>query len=249
MKNTQEQPLKLQPASGPRTTLAEVEAGISARDIDEAIKAPTLTMAIRSLGRVVVLPILHKAIIRGMGYFGPTQRLDAEGAALWAELLLDEYPHESLADISVFLRGAALGRYGQEGAKGEVVNKGETFGALSIVKINTWFRQYLGEKADKREREMKAEQGRHLRAMGDIDQRVLDIAKPVVEKVREEQRAANVEAMLETRMVNMTRQFPVMTDQDLRDHYKLVTTDEERTAITQEADRRGLLKEPKPSAQ
>jgi len=239
----------LQPVSGPRTTLAEVEAGIAARNIDEAIKAPTLTMAMRSLGRNVVLPILHNAISRGMGYFAPTQRLDAAGAGLWAELLLDEYPHESLADISVFLRGAALGRYGQEGAKGEVINKGETFGALSIVKLNTWFRQYLGEKADKREREMKSEQGMHLAAMGDIDQRVLDIAKPVVEKIREEQRAANAEAMLETRMVNLTRQFPVMTDQDLRDHYKLVTREEERAAITEEADRRGLLKEPKPSAQ
>ena len=98
-----------------------------------------------------------------------------------------------------------------------------------------------------REREMKAEQGRHLRAMGDIHQRVLDIAKPVVEKIREEQRAANVEAMLKTRMVNLTRQFPAMTDQELRDHYKLVTTDEERAAITEEADRRGLLKEKQPS--
>ena len=201
----------------------------------------------RSLGRNVVLPILHNAISRGMGYFGPAQRLDAAAAGLWAELLLDEYPHESLADISVFLRGAALGRYGQEGAKGEVVNKGETFGALSIVKLNTWFRQYLGEKADTREREMRADQGRHMAAMNDIDQRVLGIAKPVVERVKEEQRAANDAAMMETRMTNLTRQFPMMTDQELRDQFKLVTTEKERAAITDEADRRGLLKEKQPA--
>lgn len=236
-------------ASSPVTlpNAEEINKSALAKTIDQAIAAPTFTAAIKSIGRDQTLVVLVSAITRGMGYFSENQRLASEAVTLWADLLLDEYQHESLADISVFLRGAALGKYGQEDRDGAVSKKGETFGALSIVKLNTWFRQYLGEKADTREREMRADQGRHMAAMNDIDQRVLDIAKPVVERVKEEQRAANDAAMMETRMTNLTRQFPMMTDQELRDQFKLVTTEKERAAITDEADRRGLLKEKQPA--
>lgn len=201
-------------------------------------------MAIRSLGRNVVAPIICSAIARGMLYFGPSQRLDQGAQTMWAELLLDEYPHESLADISVFLRGASLGKYGQEGHNGEITRKGETFGALSIVKLNTWFGQYLSEKAEARERVAKAEKGRHMAAGRELHPAVAAAIKPVVAQVCAEQHAERDAAMLEARMKHLTRQLPVMSDQDLRDHYKMVATDAERDAIMDEARRRGLLKQP-----
>ena len=244
MMNTPSQLPKPSPASTALLTLSEVEAGITARTIEEAIAAPTFAHAVKSIGRPQMSIVIGKAITRGMGYFAEHQRLSTEAVVLWADLLLDEYPHESLADLSVFLRGAALGRYGQEQRDGSISRKGETFGELSIVKLNTWFAQYLGEKADVREREAKAEKGRYLAAGRELHPAVAAAIKPVVAKVCAEQHAKRDAAMLEARMKNLTRQLPVMTDQDLRDHYKLVATDAEKTAITDEAGRRGLLKQP-----
>lgn len=230
--------------TGLQLTRTEVESGVTARTIDEAIAAPTLAMAVKQLGRADIEVVLCKAITRGMGYFGEGKRLSADAVTMWAELLIDEYPHESLADVSVFLRGAALGRYGQEDRDGTITRKGETFGALSIVKLNTWFGQYLAEKAEAREREAKAEKGRHLAAERDLHPAVSAAIKPVVDKVCAEQHAERDAAMLEARMRNLTRQLPSMTDQDMRDHYKLVTTDAEKDAIEDEARRRGLLRQP-----
>lgn len=225
-------------------TLPDIEAGITARTIDEAIAAPTFAHAVRSIGRPQMAIVIGKAITRGMGYFAEHQRLSTEAVVLWADLLLDEYPHESLADLSVFLRGAALGRYGQEQRDGSINRKGETFGALSIVKLNTWFAQYLGEKADVREREAKSEKGRYMAAGREMHPAVAAAIKPVVAKVCAEQHAERDAAMLEARLKNLTRQLPVMTDQDLRNHYKLAATDVERDTIMEEAGRRGLLKQP-----
>lgn len=188
--------------------------------------------------------VIGKAITRGMGYFAEHQRLSTEAVVLWADLLLDEYPHESLADLSVFLRGAALGKYGQEQRDGKITQKGETFGALSIVKLNTWFAQYLGEKAEAREREAKEEKGRHAEACRELHHAVAAAIKPVVAKVCADQHAKRDAAMLEARMKHLTRHLPVMSAQDLRDYYKLVATDAEKDAIEDEARRRGLLRQP-----
>ena len=112
------------------------------------------------------------------------------------------------------------------------------------MKLNTWFGQYLGEKSEAREREARAEKGRYAEACRELHPAVAAAIKPVVAKVCAEQHAERDAAMLEARLKNLTRQLPVMTDQDLRDHYKLVSTDEERDAIMEEAGRRGLLKQP-----
>lgn len=235
---------KPSPASTASLTLPDIEAGITARTIDEAIAAPTFAHAVKSIGRPQMAIVVGKAITRGMGYFAEHQRLSTEAVVLWADLLLDEYPHESLADMSVFLRGAALGRYGQEQRDGKITQKGETFGALSIVKLNTWFGQYLAEKAEAREREAKAEKGRHMATCRELHPAVAAAIKPVVAKVCADQHAQRDAAMLAKRMQNLTRQLPAMTDQDLCDHYNLVATDEEKAAIVDEAGRRGLLKQP-----
>lgn len=235
---------KPSPASTASLTLPDIEAGITARTIEEAIAAPTFAHAVKSIGRPQMAIVVGKAITRGMGYFAEHQRLSTEAVVLWADLLLDEYPHESLADLSVFLRGAALGRYGQKDRDGTITRKGETFGALSIVKLNTWFAQYLGEKSEAREREARAEKGRYAEACRELHPSVAAAIKPVVAKVCAEQHAKRDAAMLEARMKNLTRQLPVMTAQDLRDHYKLVATDAERDAIMDEARRRGLLRQP-----
>lgn len=240
---------KPSPASTASLTLPDIEASITARTIDEAIAAPTFAHAVKSIGRPQVAIVIGKAITRGMGYFAEHQRLSTEAVVLWADLLMDEYPHESLADLSVFLRGAALGKYGQEDRDGTITRKGETFGALSIVKLNTWFAQYLGEKADAREREARAEKGRHMAAGRELHPAVAAAIKPVVDKVCAEQHAERDAALLARRMQNLTRQFQLMTDQDLRDHYNLVTTDAEKDAIEDEARRRGLMKQPWQSAE
>lgn len=232
------------PASTALLTLPDIEAGITARTIEEAIAAPTFTQAVKSIGRAQMAIVIGKAITRGMVYFPEHQRLNTDAVVLWADLLLDEYPHESLADLSVFLRGAALGRYGQEDRDGTITRKGETFGALSIVKLNTWFGQYLGEKADALELDARAEKGRYMAAGRELHPDVAAAIKPVVDKVCAEQHAERDAAMLEARMRNLTRQLPSMTDQDMRDHYKLVTTDAEKDAIEDEARRRGLLRQP-----
>lgn len=119
---------------------------------------PTVAMAVRSLGRAEVMVAMTVAIEKAFAeYFSAEQRMDPALHASFAESIMDDYPHESPADVVLFIKYAARGKYGEtkeildkEGyvTRREIINRGKTFGRLTTTLAMDWFRQYLGEKAD-----------------------------------------------------------------------------------------------------
>lgn len=216
-----------------RTTKAEFDNGLSAKTIDEAIAAPTLTMAIRSIGYQQTLATVSLAVTKGMAYFSQNRRLNADQIALFADEIISQYPHESLADISVFLRGASLGKYGRKG------EEGETFGALDMQRLFIWFRQYLEQKAAKMERgehELQQLQDRHAAEVIGAIPGLKDAVKEFVVDVKE--RSEMVRQM--NRLEHLKKHLPTMTDDALRESWKIYSKAEERSLIYGEAMTRGL---------
>jgi hypothetical protein len=85
-------------------------------------------------------------------YFPPEQRLHRDLIPVFAENLLDQYPHEYVGDIGAFFARASMGRYGEQDRDGTVVKRGQTFGKLTMMTLAEWFRQYLEERAEEEER-------------------------------------------------------------------------------------------------
>ena len=200
--------------------------------------APTFAMAMREVSTVEVFANLSKAITNGMALFNDGQRLPVEQGAVFADTIIEEYPHESLADVVVFLRRAALGKYGEEGWDGQTLKKGQTFGALTLAKVMEWWRQYLGEKAEALEAERTKANGSYkLDLSSALHPKVMDVAKELSEKVSVERAENNKAARLE----KIRRTVGSVTDDGLRELYALHTAADERSIIIGEADKRGLL--------
>lgn len=208
-------------------------------------------MAIRSIGYQQTLATVSLAVTKGMAYFSQNRRLSADQIALFADEIMSRYPHESLADISVFLRGASVGRYGRKG------EEGETFGALDMQRLFIWFHQYLDEKAAKMERgehELQQLQDRHATEIVGSIPGLKDAVKEFVVDAKE--RSEMVLQM--SRLEHLKKHLPAMTDDELREEWKVRPRAEERSLIYAEAMNRGLAqkaiekvvepKEPKPSA-
>jgi hypothetical protein len=125
----------------------EVETAITTcSTVKQALSAPTIAMAILGgMSEEELLVRLTAEISRCMElYFDETQRLSPDQCGVVAEMMLDEYKHESLGDIRVFLKKATMGKY----------DEGKTYGRLTSMKLMPWFGQYLEEKAIEREKQM-----------------------------------------------------------------------------------------------
>ena len=208
----------------------EFERGLSCRTIEEAIAAPTIAMAKTSLGYEVVAATVALAVTKAMGYFAANRRLSTEQVMLFAEELLDQYPHESLGDVTVFLRNAAKGRYGRRG------EEGETFGQLDMQRLFIWFGQYLEEKALVRERgehelNQQAEKEAHS---------VIGMIPGLSEAMAEHIAATSMEEGPSVRLRRLSNHLPLMTDDQLREAWGKHPGAEERSVIYAEARRRGL---------
>lgn len=192
-------------------------------------------MTKNALGYPQTVVAVSKAITAGMAYFAPNRRLSDDGVNTFAEELISQYPHESVADVALFMRGASTGKYGRKG------EEGETFGQLDMQRLFIWFGQYLDEKAAAMER------GEHL-----LQQQQEQHAKEIIGTIPELKRAVN-EFVMETRearaldaarerRAKLTKQLPTMSDQEMRDAWPLYHG-EDRALIQAEAMRRGLLGE------
>lgn len=172
-------------------------------------------------------------LTESMAYFGANRRLSPEQVSLLSEELVKRYPHESIADIAVFLRGAVMGQYGEKG------HEGETYGALDIPRLLSWFSQYLDQKAQAREQQAREEEAKAEEAGRTL------LQLPGIGDMLSTARAANREEVMEQmrgrRIARLMDSFLVMTDDDLRRAWGVHRTAEERSVILQEAIKRKLL--------
>jgi len=223
---------------------AQLVAAFKAKTILAAFEQPTVAMAVRSLGSDQVLIQMTAHITKAFTeYFSEEQRMDPNMHPNLAETILEDYPHESPADVVLFIKYAARGRYGEtkevRDANGDVIrrevsNKGKTFGRLTPTLAMDWFRQYLEEKAEAIEKaRMKRNKAINEEA---TDDRYLQALKQGYEQGRKDE-----DKDTGRRVDQLMRTVQHMGVQRLRHAWEKAKTKRERMVILQEANRRGLV--------
>jgi hypothetical protein len=215
-----------------------VKVALRSKSIVEAFLQPTVAMAIRELGHDQVLIQMTAGITKAMQeYFSPEKRMDPEFCMAFAETIIEDYPNESVGDVTVFIKYASRAKYGEVDEDGKVFNKGKIFGRLDPTLLNVWWQQYLGEKADN----VAVARVQENRVLNDsrnnvvVDDRVLDLMK----KVRAEE--VGDDPAISRRIALLIRTVQHMGDERLRHAWTINTTRRERLILLEEANRRGLV--------
>lgn len=240
-------PQRLSPGSSQIAKVDQQSFGLAmrAKDPVEAFaKHPTIATSVKALGESTVLQIMTIGVTKAfVDYFSPEQRMDPSMHASFAETIVEDYPHESPADVVLFIKYAARGRYGEtkevknkdgDVIRRDIINKGKTFGPLTTTLAMDWFRQYLGEKADAIAKaridrnkilNTTAGNGRFLEALK---------AGHAIGKEDEDKDTGRRVALLQ-------RTVGAMDDDRLRKAWEEHPTRRERLVILEEANRRGLV--------
>ena len=191
---------------------------------------PTLAQLMRAHSQQAVINEAAYIVERGMELFDAKRRMTGEHVALFAEQIADDFPHESLADLNVFMRGAAMSKY----------DGGEYYSSVDLPRLTSWWRKYLAEKADTIEeaatREGHLEEQRSRDMVANIPG--LGVAVRAFTMEARERRIAEEKAV---RMNRLKEQLPKMVDQELRDLWPVYPSADERSLIIAEAERRGLV--------
>lgn len=222
-------------SSGPSTVRdlpAIVSAAGQCRTIQQALADPHTLRSVEAIhGRAAVVVETSAAITAAMGYFAVGRALNPIQITLLAETLLEQYPHETMSDVALFLRRAALGEF----------DEGKTYGALDVPTALRWWRQYLSDKAEAMEREAKCadaaseEAGKAILGLPDVREAVAAIAA----NAREEQRESDAVARIE----RLRAALPAMSREELRMAWKLYDRPMERALIHAQAARSGYFNE------
>lgn len=219
---------------------------LRSRNIIEAFQQPTVAMAVKDIGERDVLIQLTAATTMAMrDYFSEEHRMDPAMCSSFAEAVMEKYPHEAIGDIPVFIKYAGWARYGERKEDGTVVNKGKTYGRLTLTTLMGWWEQYLDEKAEELEKARRKE----LKALNAHDP---DGSSPIVAKaVLDVMKKAHAEALdpgerekdLDTgkRIDRLVRLLPHMGRDRMRYEYNKATTKREQRFIYSVAVERGYV--------
>lgn len=189
----------------------------------------TLGALTASHGVERVIAEAYGIVERGMRLVGDKRRMSTEMAAHFADMVVTEYPQESLADLQVFIRGCIDGRW----------EDGEYYASIDIPRVKGWFAKYLDRKAEAMEE--RATRTEHELEQGFRGILLIDgVAKAMKEigAQRQTEREQNDKA---ARLHHLRTHLPAMKDDELRDVWKLYPAADERSLIMQEADTRGLV--------
>jgi hypothetical protein len=180
----------------------------------------------------------------GMLEFPKKVRIDKEEAGALAEAIHDDYPHESLADVSVFMYRAANNNYGTMDDRGRITKKGKIYGTLTKQTLLEWFQQYLMEKAELLERQHH--QLKHSKPEPVEDpaeqKRRSDGLRKVLAQFEEDKKYKLKLQSLERR-TTLEKHCSKMSDVELRHAYKLYIDEPARLVILREANKRGLVEQ------
>ncbi len=200
---------------------------LACRTIPEALDAPTLRQLVRHCGDdQTVINMAAVIVNRGMEAFG-ARRMNADQVSLFAEKIAEKYPHESLADLNVFMRNASCGDY----------DGGEYYASIDVARLMKWWGRYLEKKADAREVQAKqSESEQHTGIIQGLAKAGFSTADYL--KVRAQAGPAENRSKRDD---HLRRTVPVMQDDQLREAYKANKDAWARRIILNEAARRGLL--------
>lgn len=183
------------------------------------MKAPTLALAEKAVGNEKLLIMLTGAMKQAMtDYFSEEQRLAPEMCAAFAENILEDFRHESVGDIVVFVRRASMGRYGD----------GKTFGRLTTTTLGRWWTQYLDDKAG----EAEIERLRSKSNDTEIHESLAHSLRLATEDERERNEAREI--------AKLVKYGHLLTDDQLREKWKKVRSSHGRSLIMRLANDRGL---------
>jgi len=217
------------PPSAPPLKQA-VETALACRTMEAAIAdGATMRLLARSHGDGPVLIQSTAMVTQAMEYFAPGRRMSAVQCNLLAETLMERYPHETLSDIALFIRRAAMGDF----------EDGKTYGALDIPTMLRWWRTHLDQKAEAMENAREAEDaeahetGQALLGLKGVREAVEAMATKARDELRE-QRALY-------RMERLTKALPNLTLEQLREAWKFYDRPSERALIQAQAARMGYL--------
>ena len=207
---------------------AQQDFALAVRKVEDAIKAPSLMSIAGHNGVGATGGAVTSIITSAMGYWAPARRLDASQVPVLAEVILSDYPHETLADIALFMRGAAMSKY----------DDGEYYGSMDIPRMMKWWAKYLEEKAEARERDhVRAEalQDKEIRdGLSKLGVNVKSLVKAVGDLPDELQNRSKLEDRIR-------RMVPLMDDERLRQAYIENKSAWARAIILREATHRGLM--------
>jgi len=181
------------------------------------------------MGDKQTLTMMTATITRLMAeYFSPAQRMIDSHNVLFAETLLDDYPHESVGDITVFIKNCAAAKYGN----------GKIFGQLTYTSIMVWWCEYMSDKIEKVESLKIA--GKYQRPDDEpVDPRLDTLLKEMKKGLDQ---GLELGADGESRRAGLLqRTVSNMTDDDLRAAWSKHPSVRERGIILKEANKRGLV--------
>lgn len=209
-----------------------VAHALAVRTHVEAFGGATLRALSTAHGAEQVQHIVQAAVSVAMTAYAPARRMSGEQIVMFASQIMEEYPHESLADVRFFARCAASAQF----------DHGETFGAIDVPLMRKWWQKHLDNKAEALERMRKSdnnalnpEWGKHLSKI--VDPRMAEAMKAGAEigKAEEPPKTDRVNELALLRVA-----LPDMSVEQLRQAYK-IHKGQERSIVLMEAKRRGLM--------
>jgi hypothetical protein len=210
-----------------------VEMAMACRTMEDAMAdRSTMRMLARTHGIGPVLVQSTAMVTQAMEYFSAARRMSAMQCNLLAETLMDKYPHETLSDIAIFIRRAAMGEF----------DEGKSYGALDIATMMRWWRMHLDQKAVAME--LAADRAEHetVQAMAsNIGAIANGGLANVVRSFSEEAKARDRENREMARMDRLKKQLPTMNLKELREAWKTYHLPKERAEIQAQAARMGHL--------
>jgi hypothetical protein len=205
---------------------------MACRTIESALSAPTLRqLAIHNSDEAVVA----EAVVimdAAMELFSANRRPPPVHVTEFVWQLMNNYPHESLADINVFAKGCAMSRW----------DDGEFYASVDVPRLSLWWTRFMDQKAQALERQVQQERSRKQRESEDGIGSVNGLSDAIGTTVKNMKLEAHEHSM-KMRAVRLKEWAPQMTDDQLREQWKLNPQAELRSILYAEASRRGLAQQ------
>lgn len=123
------------------STCAQFKTLLSAvKKTEDALNYPTIAQQIRATDEPDVIVMAYGTIAQGLSAFNVKNPMTPEQIELFVEDFIEDYKHESIADLKICLKNARNGVYGTH------------YQAIDQLTVMEWFGKYLDEKAMERER-------------------------------------------------------------------------------------------------
>ena len=110
------------------------------RKTEDALNYPTIAQQIRTVGEDDVIVMALGTIQQGLSAFNVKNPMTNAQVEMFVMDFIEDYKHESVADLKICLKNARNGVYGTH------------YQAIDQLTVMEWFGKYLDEKAMERER-------------------------------------------------------------------------------------------------